>query len=464
MSSRGIAVGSGPRAGTYQSHPVPFNLEDLPAYINDELLVLGGHVNDIKSGGALPPTSEMPQRYSNGMMVYFVEVIEPFITTPGIWLYKSDQWVKLADNPSIERTNLSVYLRSDSVPNPPPEDKYNEVDISPWTYTVPEGEPIWISVAANADLGVPTVNWSTPRQFKTSTFSGWFYGSMTAASWTGSFPSDASSRFQSSVGRDPVEGDLFTLIPESSVEISPKIVTGYFDGSSWVEPNQIIDGSLIPPSTIDGSSIKPDTVISSPQIVGGSLEEVTVEGTVSGDFTGSITDSTIEIDSTTSEYFDKNFSLKADGSIEADSASFGNLNVLDELSVGGELVASPSDGLVVSKNFTFRDGVSQKIVKEIAVSSSEGVGVVSFTEFLSTKDNLPVCSYNVGLSDYTAVIEGEIPTVYASLGWKNVTSEDEEGVITLTGDIYPVLKVFLEGSSIDLSLFVELKLMNIGVE
>ncbi len=97
MSSRGLLVQSGPQTDIYHPRTVPDDPLELPEYINDELFTLGGMVNNILEGGALPPQSKLPKRYKEGMLYFFknkVEikdnlgnVISTPITGPGLWLY-----------------------------------------------------------------------------------------------------------------------------------------------------------------------------------------------------------------------------------------------------------------------------------------------------------------------------------------------------------------------------------------
>lgn len=100
MSNRAEFVGSAPTTGSYIPLPVPGKGEDLPTYINDELLRLGGTVNNVLEGGSLPPRSELPKRYREGMVMNFSKGVGDGVNSAGIWQYKSGKWLKLLDDPT----------------------------------------------------------------------------------------------------------------------------------------------------------------------------------------------------------------------------------------------------------------------------------------------------------------------------------------------------------------------------
>lgn len=100
MSNRGDFVGTAPNSGNYIPAPVPANKEDLPVYVNDELLRLGGTVNGVLEGGALPPHSKLPKRYKEGMIMNFSEAVGDGVDSSGVWLYKKAKWWKLIDDPT----------------------------------------------------------------------------------------------------------------------------------------------------------------------------------------------------------------------------------------------------------------------------------------------------------------------------------------------------------------------------
>lgn len=173
MSSRGDFIGAGPQAGVYRSRPVPANGEDIPVYINDELLSLGGKLNNIIEGGAFPPQSELPKRVRNGMMMYFVQAIpKTDITDAGIWMYKEGKWYQLIDDPVALTRTLQVYQstpKGAGAPRKPPANKHKEEELNGWSYTPSTPTDIitqWMSIAPNAFVGTPPqVSWSEPIVF-----------------------------------------------------------------------------------------------------------------------------------------------------------------------------------------------------------------------------------------------------------------------------------------------------------
>ncbi len=100
MSNRGEFVGTAPTSGNYIPAPTPAEQEDLPVYINDELLRLGGVVNGVLEGGSLPPHSELPKRYKEGMIMNFSSAVGDGVDSSGVWLYKKAKWWKLIDDPT----------------------------------------------------------------------------------------------------------------------------------------------------------------------------------------------------------------------------------------------------------------------------------------------------------------------------------------------------------------------------
>lgn len=179
MSSRGEFVGSGPNAGIYQSKPIPAKPEDLSVYLNDELLSLGGKLNNVIEGGVFPPQSELPKRFREGMTVFFTQPVSDKergieITSSGVWLYTDGKWWKMINDPSALNQTLSVYKtlpHGSSMPKRPPKDKFLENDLEGWSYTPAnqyEHTEQWMSVAANATVGEqPKVEWSEPILFNT---------------------------------------------------------------------------------------------------------------------------------------------------------------------------------------------------------------------------------------------------------------------------------------------------------
>lgn len=181
MSSRGNFLGTGPASGVYTPKPTPQQAEDMPIYINDELLDLGGRLNNVLEGGAFPPQSQLPKRVKDGMMIYFTQPIKNSeITSAGIWLYKKGRWWKIIDDPSAISQNLTVYKKfpkGSPRPSKPPADKYLEADLDGWSYIPPESDIIndrWMSVAnwAVTNPDDPKVEWSNPIMFNTDGASG----------------------------------------------------------------------------------------------------------------------------------------------------------------------------------------------------------------------------------------------------------------------------------------------------
>jgi hypothetical protein len=115
MSSKQKYVTIGPTSGLYEHKAVPMENEDIPVYLQDELLSLGGIVNGILQGGAFPPESIMPQRWREGMIIYFKQAVEPdgggvvHIDSAGLWLYREGAWWKIVDDPSVLGFSLFVY-------------------------------------------------------------------------------------------------------------------------------------------------------------------------------------------------------------------------------------------------------------------------------------------------------------------------------------------------------------------
>ncbi len=186
MSSRGDLVGSGPQSGVYQPRPTPASAEEMPVYISDELLSLGGRLNNVLEGGAFPPQSELPKRYREGMMIYFTQPVknpmykgvldkdqpEYTITAAGIWLYKGNRWWKIIDDPTALVRTLTVYLsvaKGSDVPSKPPANKYLEEDLNGWKYSPSTSSPDkdqWMCVAPSSSLGDPiSVEWGEPILF-----------------------------------------------------------------------------------------------------------------------------------------------------------------------------------------------------------------------------------------------------------------------------------------------------------
>ena len=176
MSSRGTFLGTGPASGVYTPKPTPQQAEDMPIYINDELLDLGGRLNNILEGGAFPPQSQIPKRVKDGMMIYFTQPIKGSdVSSAGVWLYKKGKWWKIIDDPSAISQNLTVYKKypkGSNRPPKPPINKYLEADLKGWSYVPTSNDDAndqWMSVAtwAITDPDNAKVDWSEPIMFNT---------------------------------------------------------------------------------------------------------------------------------------------------------------------------------------------------------------------------------------------------------------------------------------------------------
>jgi len=161
MSSRGEFLGTGPSAGIYQPKPTPALAEDLPVYINDELLDLGGRLNNVMEGGAFPPQASLPKRAKEGMMIYFTQPVKDYpladskipdgdfkdyiISSAGLWLFKNNKWWKMVDDPTATHRSLQVYQYVDigaAPPERPADNKYLPEDIAPWSYSPGSSSPL----------------------------------------------------------------------------------------------------------------------------------------------------------------------------------------------------------------------------------------------------------------------------------------------------------------------------------
>lgn len=174
MSSKEKFVTLGPANGLYEHKSVPKEDVDIPSFLQDEFLSLGGIVNGILEGGAFPPYSEMPRRWREGMLIYFQAAVEPegdqfqHITSAGIWLYRDGRWWKVIDDPSVLEFSVFVYART--ADNNAPSAPTNGTPMPPdpqgvWFLTPPEkdskAEWIWASAMSSIDVdGFRT--WETP--------------------------------------------------------------------------------------------------------------------------------------------------------------------------------------------------------------------------------------------------------------------------------------------------------------
>ena len=166
----------GPRSGRYKAGPTPKETEDLPVHVNDELLSLGGIVNDILEGGAFPPQGQLPPRWREGMMMYFIQPLDDVyvggaldgskvITSAGIWLYRRERWWKMIDDPSSIVGQVFIYRRTDTstAPNQPAD---SVLPPSGWAEVPPtkanKGQYIWASMSTSFNENTQIHSWSQP--------------------------------------------------------------------------------------------------------------------------------------------------------------------------------------------------------------------------------------------------------------------------------------------------------------
>lgn len=206
MSDRGKALDLGPNAGVYKSAPTPSESEDMPTYINDELLRLGGIVNSILEGGALPPQTKMPIRTKEGMMVYFSEALNEDIWSAGVYLYREGRWWKIIDDPSQIEGVEQIFKKTtgDIRPETPPPSKDAPAG---WSKEPPQkadkSEWIWVCVSTLFDSQTQEYTWADPVA--------WSAGVI-----------DGVDGEDGAVGPPGVEGDLFEWwFKESSTQLFP---------------------------------------------------------------------------------------------------------------------------------------------------------------------------------------------------------------------------------------------------
>lgn len=98
-----------------------------------------------------------------------------------------------------------------------------------------------------------------------------FYGSTYASiSWA---TVATNIRFDDLVGRGPVNGDIFTQTRTDGTDSQSRT----YNGSSWVAPELLVNGSLIATGTIAGNRFIAGTEISAPLVTGGTLRGGKVE-------------------------------------------------------------------------------------------------------------------------------------------------------------------------------------------
>lgn len=166
MSSKEKFVTLGPANGNYQHKSVPAEDQDVPAYLQDEFLAVGGIINGILEGGAFPPYSVMPQRWREGMMIYFSQAVLPDIGSAGIWLYRKAQWWKIVDDPSTiigSRTVYQLTLTNVQPLTPPPGPEFPPIG---WVELPPvkgdKSEFIWSTTLKDYDDDTGVGTWSDP--------------------------------------------------------------------------------------------------------------------------------------------------------------------------------------------------------------------------------------------------------------------------------------------------------------
>ncbi len=287
MSSRGQFVGSGPVAGIYQPTPVPREEKDLPAYVNDELLSLGGRLNSVFEGGAFPPQSEMPKRWRDGMMIYFTQPLDDtypttgdkIITSSGIWLFKRGKWWKIIDDPTDIVGGLTYYcILPDNNPPTTPETGTSLPPISPG-FTWEEIPPVkpdksyWIfstTVSGTVeDNGETSYSWSIPTIWSAGVVDGntgapgrdgsvWVTMEITGTAFD---PQQAHDYILSTVGREIVEWDIVTQYNKAEDFSDTQRVSVIGNPGTWILFDNLIDGSVIINGTVHGDAVDAKTRI-----------------------------------------------------------------------------------------------------------------------------------------------------------------------------------------------------------
>lgn len=265
MSNRGDFVGSAPTSGNYIPTPVPDKQDDLPVYVNDELLRLGGVVNGMLEGGALPPHSELPKRYREGMIMNFSKGVGNGVDSSGVWLYKNKKWWKLIDDPTtIAGLNFIYKLTTTSTaPSKPPT---SGLPPTGWETSPPtkndKGDYIWVCSSTSFDELTGMYEWSQPTIFSAgvvdgsegSTGSGFYTGDFATIDWT---EPTATQRFTTLTGRSPVKHDIFI---QNTLDLSDSEGREY-DGTNWNPAGLFISGSIIASGTIAGDRFQAGTRI-----------------------------------------------------------------------------------------------------------------------------------------------------------------------------------------------------------
>lgn len=291
----------------YTPRPLPTNTEDFNAYFADEFSYLGGFIDKMLSGQSIPYRSELPARVKDGMVIYFKDAIRDLQTTdvnkyiipsPGLYVFKGvfdeskpvggasepvlkgGEWLRLIEDPESLRRNLTVYtsvLKTASAPAKPPQDKYKEGEISPWSYIIPAEQSdrqVYSSSAIDAVVGdAPSVTWSTPTPYNQAGRPGAGFFTHNSAS-INSWPVNASAILAQEAGRDPVNSDTLTIVNTSAGFYE----TRRYNGVSWVKQDVLFDGSIIAKGTITGDKIIAGAEIEAPKINAGELNGGTING------------------------------------------------------------------------------------------------------------------------------------------------------------------------------------------
>ncbi len=179
MSSRGEFIGQGPSSGLYEVGNVPADPQDIPTFINDELLKVSGHLGNSKAGEVFPVMSELPPRFKEGMTVFFTKKQpDPHINSAGVYIYKTGtdgngnkiglpRWWKMIDDPSETNGTRMVFKLTLMDAKPPKPINTNDNNPPPgWEFTPPEkgskSDYIWVSVNTAYDPDSYVTEWSEP--------------------------------------------------------------------------------------------------------------------------------------------------------------------------------------------------------------------------------------------------------------------------------------------------------------
>lgn len=76
----------------YNQLPIPSEPEQLPVFLNDELLKMGTLLNSLLEGSVFPPASVLPKRTVDGMVKFFVGNLGTGVTTTGLYIFYGKSW------------------------------------------------------------------------------------------------------------------------------------------------------------------------------------------------------------------------------------------------------------------------------------------------------------------------------------------------------------------------------------